>query len=66
MGDGDENAGQLLTPGDVAEAFAVSSKTVARWADAGKLSAIRTLGGHRRFDAQEVRDLLDQRSSRNG
>lgn len=51
---------RLLTPGDVAELFAVTPKTVARWADDGKLHAIRTLGGHRRFHAEEVRSLLEQ------
>ena len=29
--------------------FRVNPKTVTRWARAGKISAIRTLGGHRRF-----------------
>lgn len=48
----------LLTPGEVAELFRVSSKTVARWAKAGKLTSIRTLGGHRRFSEAEVRALL--------
>ena len=31
--------------------FRVNPKTVTRWARAGKISAIRTLGGHRRFKA---------------
>ncbi len=33
-------------------------KTVTRWAKAGKLSSIRTLGGHRRYRETEVRQLL--------
>jgi len=48
----------LLTPAEVARMFRVSPKTVTRWARAGKLTAMRTLGGHRRFRASEVRDLL--------
>ena len=48
----------LLTPAEVAALFRVSPKTVTRWARAGKLTAMRTLGGHRRFRAAEVRDLL--------
>jgi excisionase family DNA binding protein len=36
----------------------VDPKTVTRWAQEGKLSAIRTLGGHRRFRAEEVYALL--------
>ena len=48
----------LLTPSEVAEMFRVNPKTVTRWARAGKISAIRTLGGHRRFRASEVRQYL--------
>lgn len=48
----------MLTPAEVASMFRVDAKTVARWAKAGKLSAIRTLGGHRRFKESEVRALL--------
>ena len=48
----------LLTPSEVAAMFRVDPKTVTRWARAGKLSAIRTLGGHRRYDGDEVRGLL--------
>jgi predicted site-specific integrase-resolvase len=32
---------------------------VTRWARAGKITAIRTLGGHRRYKAEEIRALLD-------
>lgn len=48
----------LLLPSEVAAMFRVDPKTVTRWAKAGKLSAIRTLGGHRRYRLDEVRDLL--------
>lgn len=48
----------LLTPSEVASLFRVDPKTVTRWAKAGKLSSIRTLGGHRRYRESEVRDLL--------
>ena len=50
--------GALLTPSEVASMFRVDPKTVTRWAKAGKLSAIRTLGGHRRYSEAEVRGLL--------
>lgn len=39
--------------------FRVDPKTVSRWAKAGRISAIRTPGGHRRFRTSEVRALLD-------
>ncbi len=50
---------KLLTPAEVAALFRVDPKTVTRWAKAGKLSSIRTLGGHRRYRASEVQALLD-------
>ncbi|MCL3860406.1 BldC family transcriptional regulator [Actinotalea sp. K2] len=53
-----EVSGALLTPSEVASMFRVDPKTVTRWAKAGKLSAIRTLGGHRRYSESEVRGLL--------
>ncbi len=45
---------KLLTPAEVAAMFRVNPKTVTRWARAGKISAIRTLGGHRRFRKSEI------------
>lgn len=48
----------LLTPAEVASLFRVDPKTVTRWANAGKISTVRTLGGHRRFSEREVRSLL--------
>ena len=38
--------------------FRVNPKTVTRWARAGKISSLRTLGGHRRFRESEIRQLL--------
>lgn len=49
---------KLLTPSEVASLFRVDPKTVTRWAKAGKLTSIRTLGGHRRYRESEVRNLL--------
>jgi excisionase family DNA binding protein len=43
-----------LKPGEVAILFRVDPKTVTRWAQAGKLSADRTLGNHKRFRRAEV------------
>jgi excisionase family DNA binding protein len=50
----------LLTPAEVAALFRVNPKTVTRWARAGKITAVRTLGGHRRFRASEIRRALAQ------
>jgi len=55
-------AEQLLTPSEVAALFRVDPKTVTRWAKAGKLHSIRTLGGHRRYLASEVHALLEAQS----
>jgi excisionase family DNA binding protein len=52
---GQEN---LLTPAEVAALFRVDPKTVTRWAKAGKLTSIKTLGGHRRYKESEVKALL--------
>ncbi|WP_149264331.1 BldC family transcriptional regulator [Actinomadura sp. K4S16] len=49
---------ELLTPAEVAKMFRVDPKTVTRWASAGKLSAVFTLGGHRRYRRSEVERFL--------
>ena len=52
------NHEKLLTPAEVAAMFRVDPKTVTRWAKAGKLDSIKTLGGHRRYKESEVKALL--------
>jgi excisionase family DNA binding protein len=52
-------ADRLLTPGEVAAILRVDPKTVTRWAQAGKLSSMRTPGGHRRYSETEVRGFLN-------
>lgn len=54
----------LLTPAEVATLFRVDPKTVTRWAKAGKLTAIRTLGGHRRYRQSEVHALIKSQTSK--
>lgn len=49
---------RLLTPGEVAEMFRVDPKTVTRWAVQGRITSVRTPGGHRRFRPAEIRALL--------
>jgi excisionase family DNA binding protein len=53
------NAGdELLKPSEVASLFRVDPKTVTRWANTGKLTSLRTLGGHRRYRKSEILKLL--------
>lgn len=51
--------GDLMTPAEVAQAFRVERGTVTRWAKNGKITSIRTPGGHRRYSGPEVRALLN-------
>jgi excisionase family DNA binding protein len=48
----------LYTATEVARLFRVDPKTVCRWANAGRLSYLRTPGGGLRFFADEVQALL--------
>lgn len=57
---------RLLTPAEVAAMFRVDPKTVTRWARDGRLTAVRTLGGHRRYLESQVLALLRQARSASG
>jgi excisionase family DNA binding protein len=48
----------VLSPGEVAALFRVDPKTVARWAQQGRLKSFRTPGGHRRFKRSDIMALL--------
>jgi excisionase family DNA binding protein len=48
-----------LKTAEVAAILHVSSKTVARWAQEGKLPFLRTMGGHRRYPEAEIRELAN-------
>jgi excisionase family DNA binding protein len=50
---------RLLTPSEVARMFRVDPKTVNRWANRGRISSLRTPGGHRRYREAEVLALLN-------
>ena len=49
-----------LHTAEVADILHVSPKTVSRCAKEGKLPFLKTLGGHRRYLAAEIRQLADQ------
>jgi excisionase family DNA binding protein len=51
---------RYLHPAEVATILHVSPKTVSRWAKDGKLPFLKTLGGHRRYPAAEIRRLAEE------
>jgi excisionase family DNA binding protein len=54
---GRTRASPYLRAAEVADILHVSPKTVSRWAKEGKLPFLKTLGGHRRYPAAEIRQL---------
>jgi excisionase family DNA binding protein len=48
----------LLTTSEVAAMFRVDPKTVTRWNKQGRLEAVRTLGGHRRYHKADIEKIL--------
>lgn len=51
----------LMTPAEVAAVLHVDANTLARWSNDGKLTAVRTPGGHRRYLRVEVLNLVRPR-----
>jgi excisionase family DNA binding protein len=51
-------ADELLRPREVADLFGVRTSTIAQWAREGKLTPLRTPGGHRRYSRQEISRAL--------
>jgi hypothetical protein len=57
--------GDLMTPGEVAQAFGVKTQTVHRWGSSGRLTiAGRTSGGHSRYSRAEVTALTQPQNER--
>lgn len=48
---------EFFSRSEVAELFNVSPNTITRWAEAGKLPYVRTLGGHRRYERGTIVEL---------
>lgn len=61
-GDG-SNDREYLRTAEVARLLHVSPKTVSRWAKEDRIPYVRTLGGHRRFPAQQIQELASQLSN---
>ena len=56
----DLSGNRYLTRSEVADIFQVSPSTITRWAEAGKLPSVKTLGGHRRYEARAVMELAHE------
>jgi len=48
------STGRLLSRAEVARVLKVSPNTITRWAREGKLRCVRTLGGRRRYEEEEI------------
>ncbi|MBI4560499.1 MAG: helix-turn-helix domain-containing protein [Candidatus Rokubacteria bacterium] len=51
---------RYLSRGEVARLFEVSPATIARWAREGRLPHVATLGGHRRYRADEILAIVEK------
>jgi len=51
---------RILSRTEVSAMFGVSPSTITRWARQGRLPCIHTLGGHRRYLADDVQRLVDE------
>jgi excisionase family DNA binding protein len=51
------SAATYLRSAEVAAILQVSPKTIARWAQQGRLPYQRTLGGHRRYPEPAIREF---------
>lgn len=49
-----------VTPREASAMFGVCTKTLARWDSEGKIRAIRTPGGHRRYYLSEIATMLNE------
>lgn len=54
---------QLLTMAEVAQILNVSQTTLRNWDKQGKLKALKTLGGHRRYPKSQIETIFDYTAS---
>ena len=50
-----------FSPAKAAELLGVTPKTLARWAEAGKIECIYTEGGHRRYPFSAVHQMVQNK-----
>ena len=49
---------ELISPNKAATLLGVNTNTLRNWEEAGKITAIKTLGGHRRYMLAEINKIL--------
>jgi excisionase family DNA binding protein len=54
-------ADRVLTPGEAAAELGIGVQALRYWAKTGKIRALRTAGGHRRYRAADVARLKRKR-----
>lgn len=54
---------RTLTASEAAAVIGVSVATIRGWADQGRLPSHRTVGGHRRFEVEELKRWLQERGA---
>jgi excisionase family DNA binding protein len=50
---------QFMPPREVAALLGVTTQTVGRWAEAGRIPSVRLPSGHRRYAAADVHALVE-------
>jgi excisionase family DNA binding protein len=55
--------GRFLRTREVALLFQVSERAVTDWARKGRIPSVRTPGGHRRYPAEPIREMLEPHRS---
>ena len=48
---------EYYSTSDLAKLLGVDNSTVKRWADLGEIPCFKTLGGHRRFTQETVKEM---------
>jgi diguanylate cyclase (GGDEF)-like protein/excisionase family DNA binding protein len=53
-------SGATVALGEAADALGISTSSLRRWADTGRIRVVRTAGGHRRFQVSDIQRLSAQ------
>lgn len=51
---------EFITPKKAAALLGVSQNTLRNWEVAGKIVAIKTLGNHRRYKLQDIKNIIEK------